>query len=468
MNFRQHGRETISADSSFEPAASRRRGLMSRRREPETATIDAVSHDGRGIAALEGKKIFVPGALPGEIVQLVRRKIRRGYDEAELLDVVVASPERVTPRCEVFGVCGGCALQHVTAADQRAMKLGSLRDTLERIGGVTPERWLEPIYDPANESGWLYRRRARLAVRDVAAKGRVLVGFREQRAPLVTDMHRCEVLAPPLDGLIDPLSELIAALSVRTRLPQIEVAVADNATELVFRVLDPPTAEDREKLRHFASKHGLKMSLQPGGVESIERLYPGSPSEPLSYDLPQFKVRIAFEPTDFVQVNAAVNRLMVAAAVDLLQLREADRVLDLYCGIGNFSLPLARRSAQVLGVEGEPAQVSRARLNAAQNEIDNCEFRCSNLAAINGRESWLCDQWEKVLLDPPRSGAEAVVRHLAASDALRIVCVSCHPATLARDARVLTQKGGYRLEAAGIIDMFPHTAHVEAIAAFAR
>lgn len=441
---------------------------MPKRREPETATIDAISHDGRGIAAIEGKKIFVTGVLPGEHVRLLRRKIRRAYDDAELLEVLAPSPERITPRCAAFGRCGGCALQHVTATDQRRMKLRSLRDSLQRIGGVAPERWLEPIHDTAPDSDWRYRRRARLGVKDVAAKGRVLVGFREQRAPLVTDMHRCEVLASPLDGLIDALSELIAQLSIRRRLPQIEVAVANNATELVFRVLDPPTSQDREKMRQFAREHQLRISLQHGGVDSVEPLHPETAGEPLFYELPEFDIRIAFEPTDFIQVNGAVNRLMVAAAVDLLQLRKEDRVLDLYCGIGNFTLPLARRSRRVLGIEGAQPQVARAKANAARNGIGNCEFRCSDLAAIDGREHWLGERWDKVLLDPPRSGAEAVVPHLAATGAERIVCVSCHPATLARDARVLTTTAGYRLEAAGIIDMFPHTAHVEAIAVFSR
>jgi len=441
---------------------------MPKRREPETATIDAVSHDGRGIAAIDGKKIFVTGVLPGEQVRLLRRKIRRAYDEAELLEILTPSPERIVPRCAAFGRCGGCALQHVTAADQRKMKLRSLRDSLERIGGVAPERWLDPIHDIAKDSGWRYRRRARLAVKDVAAKGRVLVGFREQRVSLVTDMHRCEVLASPLDGLIDPLSELIARLSIRSRLPQIEVAVADNATELVFRVLDPPTSDDREKMRQFAREHQLRISLQHGGIDSIEPLNPETAGGPLVYELPEFGVRIAFEPTDFIQVNGAVNRLMVAAAIDLLQLRKEDRVLDLYCGIGNFSLPLARRSRRVLGIEGAQPQVARAKANAARNAIGNCEFRCSDLAAIDGRENWLGERWDKVLLDPPRSGAEAVVPHLAATGAERVVCVSCHPASLARDARVLTATAGYCLEAAGIIDMFPHTAHVEAIAVFSK
>jgi 23S rRNA (uracil1939-C5)-methyltransferase len=437
-----------------------------RKREPEMAIIDALTHDGRGIAAIEGKKVFVAGALPGEQVRVVRHKIRRGHDEADLLEVLVPSQERVVPRCEAFGVCGGCALQHVDTADQRAIKQKSLEDSLERIGGVCPDRWLKPIFDATGEGSWQYRRRARLAVRDVSAKGRVLVGFRERGAALVTDMHRCEVLAPPLGGLIDPLSDLIGRLTIKARLPQVELAVGDNAVELVFRVLDPPTSGDRDSLRRFGEEHGIRISLQPGGIDSVMPLDPDTPRESLHYDLPDFDVRVRFEPTDFVQVNGPVNRQMVAAAVELLQLRQDDRVLDLFCGIGNFSLPLARRSGYVLGIEGETAQVVRAVQNAGLNGITNCEFRVSDLAAVDGSESWIRQSWNKVLLDPPRTGAEAVIGKLAKTGAERIVYVSCHPATLARDAGALVWKQGYRLEAAGIIDMFPHTAHVEAIALF--
>lgn len=427
-----------------------------------------MTHDGRGIATIDGKKVFVPGALPGEQVRMLRRKVRRGYDEADLLEILTPSPERITPRCAVFGVCGGCALQHVDAADQRAMKQKSLADCLERIGGVSPERWLDPVFDPSPQGNWQYRRRARLAVKDVAGKERVLVGFRERRAALVTDMHRCEVLAPPLGSLIRALSELIGELSIRARLPQVELAVADNAVELVFRVLDPPTAEDRARFLCFGNEHGVRVSLQPEGIDSVTPLVPDAARDALYYELPEFDVRIRFEPTDFVQVNGSVNRRMVAMAVDLLQLRKSDHVLDLFCGIGNFSLPMARRAASVLGIEGEPAQVTRAAQNAALNGIGNCEFRCSDLAALDGKASWLRQSWDKVLLDPPRSGAEEVVRHMGRIGASRVVCVSCHPATLARDAGILTKEVGYRLEAAGIIDMFPHTAHVEAIALFSR
>ncbi|MDH3364266.1 MAG: 23S rRNA (uracil(1939)-C(5))-methyltransferase RlmD, partial [Gammaproteobacteria bacterium] len=323
--------------------------MAGRRREPETATINAVTHDGRGIADIEGKKTFVAGALVGETVHFIRRKSRRNFDEAELLEVIEASPDRIEARCDAFGRCGGCSLQHVTPEHQRTIKSGTLRDNLERIGRVTPEKWLPPMTGPE----WHYRRRARLAVKHVPAKGRTLVGFRERHAPFITDMHRCEVLAKPLDGMIDDLSQLIGSLSVRARLPQIEVAVADNDIALVFRVLDPLTDTDMAALTAFGEQKRLRIYLQPGGLDSVSLFYPPSVDDPLFYTLAEFDIEIAFEPIDFVQVNSDINQRMVHFAVEALQADADDRVLDLYCGIGNFSLPLARKAGAVLGVEGE-------------------------------------------------------------------------------------------------------------------
>ena len=434
------------------------------RRQPETATITSVTHDGRGIADTSGKKVFVAGALVGEEVRFVRRKSRRNFDEAELLEVITASADRVEAKCAVFGRCGGCSLQHVSIEQQRSIKSDTLRDNLERIGRVEPGRWLEPVTGPE----WNYRRRARLAVKDVSGKGRVLVGFREKHAPYITDMHRCEVLAAPVDGLMDALSELIGRLSVRARLPQIEVAVADNATALVFRVLDPPTAGDLDEFGAFGREHGLRIYLQPGGLDSLQLLYPESEQPPLYYELPEFDVRIEFEPVDFVQVNAGINRAMVGKALELLEPEAGDRVLDLFCGIGNFSLPLARQCSEVLGVEGEATLVRRAADNATANGLGNAAFRVADLAAIDGSESWLREPWDRLLLDPARSGAAEVVACIGRIDPMRIVYVSCHPGTLARDAGVLVNEAGYTLDAAGIIDMFPHTAHVESIAVFRK
>ena len=438
--------------------------MARRRREPETARIAAFTHDGRGIVAGAGKKVFVVGALAGEEVRFQRRKSRRNFDEAELLEVLEASPDRIAARCEVFDRCGGCALQHVDAEQQRQIKSQTLRDNLQRIGRVAPEGWLEPLTGPV----WNYRRRARLAVKDVYAKGRVLVGFRERHAPFITDMRRCEVLAAPVDALIGPLSELIGGLSVRSRLPQVEVAVADNGVSLVFRVLDTPTEEDGRLFAEFGRQHKLRIYLQPGGLDSITLLYPEPPVEPLYYELDEFDVRIEFEAVGFVQVNSEINRRMVHQAVELLAPQRDDRVLDLYCGIGNFSLPLARRAGEVLGVEGEAMLVDAATANAALNDIENAAFRQADLSAIDGTESWLQQGWDKLLLDPARSGAAAVVEHMQKIGAERIVYVSCHPGTLARDAGALVHQQGYRCEAAGIIDMFPHTAHVESIAVFSK
>lgn len=439
---------------------------MAKTRQAETARIDAVTHDGRGIAAVEGKKVFVAGALDGEEVRFMRRKRRRNYDEAELLEVLRPAASRVEPRCAVFGTCGGCSLQHQSAAAQRTIKEGTLRDSLERIGGLLPERWLPPLYDDRPDGEWHYRRRARLAVRDVPRKGRVLVGFRERHAPFVTDMHRCEVLAKPVHALLDPLSRLIADLSIRARLPQIEVAAGDEQLCLAFRVLDPPTDADIDRFVAFGKAHGLTVALQPGGPASVYVLYPESPP-PLSYRLPDFDVELQFEATDFVQVNTVVNRRMVTQAVDLLAPGENDHILDLYCGIGNFSLPLARRSASVLGIEGEEHQVTRAGSNAARNGIANADFLAADLSVLDGSESWLAPRWTRLLIDPARNGAEAIVSNIGRIAPERIVYVSCHPGTLARDAATLGA-AGYRLEAAGIIDMFPHTAHVESIAVFEK
>ena len=438
--------------------------MAKRRREPETATINSATHDGRGIAAVSGKKVFVSGALPGETVQFIRRKSRRNYDEAELLDVIQPSADRIEAKCEAFGRCGGCSLQHVSEQYQRTIKEQTLRDNLERIAKVEPGSWLEPLTGPV----WNYRRRARLAVKDVAAKGRILVGFRERHAPFITDMHRCEVLAKPIDGLLDELSDLIGELSIRARLPQIEVAAGENGTALVFRVLDTPSDADKQLLAAFGTTNELRIYLQPGGLDSLQLLSPQTTGESLYYTLREFNIKIEFEPIDFVQVNHEINQRMVALAIAQLQPGSNDRVLDLFCGIGNFSLPLARHAGAVLGVEGDKNLVARAAANAARNGLDNVEFRAADLSKIDGSEAWVKAGWDRVLLDPARSGAAEIVARMKLLDPKRIVYVSCHPGTLARDAATLVHEQGYQLEAAGIIDMFPHTAHVESIAIFSQ
>ena len=435
-----------------------------KRREPETAEITAVAHDGRGIAATEGKKVFVAGALEGETVTFMRRKFRRNFDEAELLEVHEASPDRIEAKCEVFDRCGGCSLQHISPERQREIKSQTLRDNLERIGRVEPRAWLEPMTGPV----WNYRRRARLAVKDVPRKGRTLVGFRERHAPFITDMHRCEVLATPVDSMLSDLSELVGALSIRARLPQVEVAVAENDIALVFRVLDPPTEADEALFHSFGERHKLRIYLQTGGLDSVALFYPESVDASLNYTLPEFDIQVDFEPIDFVQVNSDINQRMVHFAVEQLAAGPEDRVLDLFCGIGNFSLPLGRKAGTVLGVEGEKTLVERATENARRNGLDNVTFRVADLNKIDGTENWVREGWDRMLLDPARSGAAEVVTRMHLFKPERIVYVSCHPGTLARDAGTLVHDQGYRLESAGIIDMFPHTAHVESIAVFTK
>lgn len=427
---------------------------------PERMQVASLADDGRGVARVDGKTVFVHGALPGEEVMAQRVRRHRRYDEADLLEVLVAAPERVAPRCEHFGVCGGCALQHLDAARQIEVKRRHVAEQFARVGHVEPARWLEPLTGPA----WGYRRRARLGVRNVIKKGRVLVGFRERAKPYVTDVRHCPVLAGPVADLVGALAELVGTLDIRDRLPQFEVAVADDATVLVARVLDPPGDADLERLRSFAATQAVEFYLQPGGLDSIAPL--SAPATPLTYRLPAFDVEIQFEPSDFIQVNADINAKAVSLAVELIEPGPSDAVLDLFCGLGNFTLPLARRAARVTGVEGDAGLVARARANAHRNGIDNADFHVADLMTDPGQAAWAMQDYRRVLLDPPRAGAAGVLPLIGRIRPQRIVYVSCHPASLARDAGVLVNEFGFRLAAAGVMDMFPHTAHVESIALF--
>lgn len=424
------------------------------------AVIDALDQEGRGVARIEGKTVFVEGALPGERVSLRRTHRRRRYDEAVMVELLQASPERRVPRCRHFGICGGCTLQHLSHPAQLESKGRQVADELERIGGVRPEIWLEPLSGPQ----WSYRRRARLGCRYVVAKGRVLVGFRERGSPYLADLQHCEVLVEPVGSLIEELAKLIGELGIRDRLPQIEVAAGDNATVLVLRVLDAPTEADLARLREFQARHAVEIHLQPGGLDTVVPLSP--PATPLHYQLPGLPAGIAFSPTDFVQVNAGLNRQMIARALELLAPLPGDRALDLFCGLGNFSLPLARRVSHVVGVEGDPGLVERARNNAARNGIGNAEFHAADLGGDTAQADWARGHYDLVLLDPPRAGAREALTMIVASKPRRIVYISCHAGTLARDAGILVQQHGCRLVAAGIMDMFPHTSHVESIAMF--
>jgi 23S rRNA (uracil1939-C5)-methyltransferase len=411
----------------------------------------------------EGKAAFVPGALPGESIRFRRTRQHRQHDEAELLEVLEPSAARVTPRCAHFGVCGGCALQHLAPEAQLEAKQTELRDNLERVGRVSPREWLAPLRGPV----WNYRRRARLGAKFVTKKDRMVVGFRERLAPYVAEVRRCEVLAPPLGGLIEPLALMLNGLSIRHRIPQIEAAVADNVVALVLRVLDPPSVEDLARLREFAAAHSIRFYLQDRGLDSVAALDSdtGTPLEPLYYRLPQFDLQLQFTPTDFVQINAQINEALVSRAVELLDLRPSSSVLDLFCGIGNFTLPLARKAGRVVGVEGEQGLVERARHNARQNGISNAEFHVADLGrAPVPVTPWLQDNYTHVLLDPPRVGAAEVLGSVSRLNPQRVLYISCHPGSLARDLGTLVHEHGMTLVAAGVLDMFPHTTHVESLA----
>ncbi|HEX7115002.1 MAG TPA: 23S rRNA (uracil(1939)-C(5))-methyltransferase RlmD [Steroidobacter sp.] len=425
--------------------------------------VTDLAHDGRGVARLEGKTVFIDDALPGERVECSHLKRGRNFDEARLARLVEPSPDRVEPRCAHFGVCGGCALQHLAPQRQLEFKQGQLLEALSRIGRVAPAEILPPLQARI----WNYRRRARLAARWVPKKQRTVVGFRERNAPYVADIKRCEVLESPVDSLIEPLSELLSSLELRNRIPQIEVAVGDNATALLFRVLDPPGQSDRERLEQFGDAHGVQIYLQPGGYETVTPMRAGTPS--LEYRLPEFDVVLEFRPNDFVQVNGELNRLMVARAVQMLAPAPGEHVLDLFCGLGNFSLPLARSGAHIVAVEGDPGLVERARANAERNGLSNTEFFSADLSEESVAEAaWARRQYDKVLLDPPRAGAKEALPVVARSGASRVLYISCHPGSLARDAGILVHEHGFTLRAAGVMDMFPHTAHVESAALFER
>lgn len=432
-------------------------------KDPVEIGIDSLSHDGRGVGHLEGKAVFVDGALPGERVRFCYTARHRRYDEGRTVEVLKASAHRVEPRCRHFEMCGGCSLQHLEPGAQILAKQDILLDNLRRIGNVEPAKLLEPLQAEV----WQYRDKARLSVRYVEKKNSVLVGFREKRSSFVTETEQCEVLNARVGGRIRELRELIESLSVREFIPQVEVAAGDAETCLIFRILRPLTPEDETRLLDFGKLHQLTIKIQPEGPGSVHTL--GGLNTNLHYDLEPWEVRLFFEPGDFTQVNMSVNRRMLALAMSLLSVNREDVVLDLFCGLGNFSLPLARQVKQAVGVEGEQSMVTRAAENARANDIDNAEFHVADLFQDPGKAAWLTQPYTKVLLDPPRSGAYEAVQWLPKRlRPQKIVYVSCNPGTLARDADILVNRNGYRLQAAGVMDMFPHTAHMEAIALFER
>ena len=436
-----------------------------------TADVDRLDQEGRGVARVDGKVVFIQGALPGERVRYERLRSKPSYDMGRTVEILRASSLRSEPRCPHFGLgpgaCGGCAMQHLEPHAQVAFKEKVLLDTLWHIGKVRPETILTPIYGPT----WHYRHRARLTVRDVAKKGGILVGFHEKNSSYVADMQTCPILTKNVSNLLLLLRGLISGLSIRQRLPQVEVAVGgDGRTAMVFRVLESPSGEDLERMLAFGREHAVDIWLQPKGPESAHPVLPENEGA-LGLTLPEFGVRIGFKPTDFTQVNHALNEVMVGRAVRLLNLDENSRVADFFCGLGNFTLPIARRAAEVIGIEGSEGLVARARLGAEENGLSQkTRFRARNLF------TWSMEDWEalwnemggidRILIDPPREGALALSRVLAEAERVpaRIVYVSCNPATLARDCAVLHHEGGWRIRAAGIMNMFPHTGHVESMA----
>ena len=436
----------------------------------EWLRIDALDLEARGVARRQdGKVVFAEGALPGEEVRVRVTRSKAKWESGEAVQWRRTAFTRVVPRCAHFGVCGGCSMQHIDPQAQLAFKQRTLEDDLWHLAQVRPQSLLRPLAGPA----WGYRHRARLTVRFVPKKGGVLVGFHERGSSYVADMRSCDVLPPHVSALLLPLRALIGGLSCPDRLPQIEVAVGDAQTVLVLRHLQPLTLGDRELLSHFEREHGIQWWLQPGGPQTAAPLNPQT--TPLDYAMPEFGLRMPFTPTDFTQVNHSINLALVSRAVRLLAPLKHEHVADWFCGLGNFTLPLATRSEHVLGVEGNEGLVQRARDNAEQNGLARCtRFEARNLFEIDADTLKRMGQFEKWLVDPPREGALALCKALCEAAAsgypepTRIVYVSCNPATLARDAGLLVHQAAYRLTAVGAVNMFPHTSHVESIAIFEK
>jgi 23S rRNA (uracil1939-C5)-methyltransferase len=442
---------------------------MSRRRrklpsDPVEITIESLSHEGRGVAHIDGKTLFIDGALPGETVMFRYRRSRSKYAEGSFENLIAnISPDRVEPGCKHFSICGGCSLQHLAPHKQIEHKEAVLLEQLQHIGGVQPAQILPALTGPL----WAYRHKARLGVKHVLKKEKVLVGFREKYSSYVAEIDSCDVLHPVVGGILDQLAALIADLTVYNKIAQIEVAVAEHKTALIFRNLADLSSEDVKKLYTFGKKYQLDIYMQPGGPNTVMPLS-GQTQDDLSYRLDEGDITIHFSPADFTQVNMAINQVMVKRVVTLLDLAAEDNILDLFCGLGNFTLPIARRAAHVVGIEGAESQVEKARRNAQLNNVVNVKFMTADLSEPLLHRDFEPDDFDKVLLDPPRSGAQTVLEQLKMKNVRTIVYVSCNPATLARDAGILVNGQGYKLSSAGVMDMFPHTAHVESIAVFER
>lgn len=427
---------------------------------PYQTEIVALSHEGRGVATVQGKKKFLRGGLPGETVIAADTHKHNSYDEGEVVEVLTASVDRVEPVCIHTQRCGGCALQHLDAGAQIRFKEKMLMEQLTHIAGLEPQHILPPLVGPI----WGYRHKARLGVKYVPTKQKVLVGFRESNGRYLADIQSCVVLHPSVGEKITALSEMIQTLSAYQTIPQIEVAVGDDATALIIRHLQPLSEEDTAKLIQFAQTHVLEIYLQPAGPDSITKLFPKTDAL-LHYALPKHNITLQFHPANFTQINPAINQQMVDRAIELLSPQPDERILDLFCGLGNFTLPLARYCAEIIGVEGEQKLVERAMSNAKLNGITHAHFYAADLSGDFSAAEFMQKPFDKVLLDPPRTGALEAVKLLSQLKPKLILYVSCNPATLARDAKVLVENG-YTLTHAGVMDMFPHTSHVESMALF--
>ena len=438
---------------------------MGRRRKPKAKTyeldIESLSHEGRGIAHLEEKVVFVSGALPGEKVLADRTFSRAKFEEADVIEVLKPAKNRIAPKCEVFGVCGGCSFQHLSSEDQIQAKAEWLKDAFSGQAKVAPKHWLDPL----QEQSWGYRRKARLGVRYVAKKEKVLVGFREKKSGFITNMSRCEVLHPSLGDNLEVLAEYIGKLSIKSQVPQLEVAVAENSTVLILRHLESLSEQDEQILLDCANELNVTFYTQSGGADTVKPL--DKPAV-LTYSHPDHDIVMEFLPTDFTQVNFKLNQKMINLALEMLELNDQDEVIDLFCGLGNFTLPIAKYSKHVVGVEGDLGLIERAKYNAEKNSITNADFYKADLfKEVEGFEWFRGKTYNKALIDPARSGAIEIVELLPKLGVERLVYVSCNPATLARDTAKLIELG-YKLDTAGVMDMFPQTAHVESIALFTK
>ncbi len=436
------------------------------------ALIESLDHEGRGVAHVNEKVVFIEGALPGERVEYASYHRKPRYEQAYATAVLCESSQRVTPQCPHFGICGGCSMQHLSVSAQVAAKQRVLEDALWHIARLKADEIYPPISGPA----WGYRYRARFSARYVAKKGGVLVGFHEKRRSFVAEMDSCEVVPRATSALLEPLKKLIAGFSAPDKFPQIELAIGDGQTVLVLRNLAPLTTDDERRLRDFSDEHKVVLYLQPKGPATVLLFHPLE-APPLAYSLPEYGVTLRFSPTEFTQVNHGVNRLLVRRAMNLLDPQPGERIADMFCGLGNFTLPLARLGANVMGIEGSKELVERAHSNAELNGLSaRTEFAVANLFEATPESLAAFGRFDKMLIDPPRDGAAALVNALGDSrqssglgnEPSRIVYVSCKPATLARDAAILVNEKGYRLRGAGIANMFPHTSHVESIAMFER